>query len=68
MIELTYTNFPLFLSWLTQRLEDEEAEASVLDTHTATVKGPLCNIQSPVCVADDVLDRSRFLLKAESLL
>ena len=63
MIELTRTNDPVFLSWLTMRLEAEDVDAVVLDTHTAIVEGSIGAIQRRVMVADDDLARARLVLQ-----
>ena len=63
MIELTRTNDAVFLSWLTMRLEEEDVDAVVLDTHTAIAEGSIGAIQRRVMVADDDLARARFVLQ-----
>ncbi len=63
MIELTRTNDPVFLSWLTMRLEEEDVDAVVLDTYTAIAEGSIGAIQRRVMVADDDLARARFVLQ-----
>ena len=63
MIELTRTNDAVFLSWLPMRLEEEDVDAVVLDTHTAIAEGSIGAIQRRVMVADDDLARARFVLQ-----
>ena len=63
MIELTRTNDPVFLSWLTMRLEEQDVDAVVLDTYTAIAEGSIGAIQRRVMVADDNLARARFVLQ-----
>ena len=63
MIELTRTNDPVFLSWLTMRLEEEDVDAVVLDTYTAIAEGSIGAIQRRGMVADDDLARARFVLQ-----
>ena len=63
MIELTRTNDPVLLSWLTMRLEQEDVAAFIFDTHTAIVEGSIDAIQRRVMVADDDLPRARLVLQ-----
>ena len=63
MIELTRTNDPVFLSWLTMRLEEEDVDAVVLDTYTAIAEGSIGAIQRRGMLADDDLARARFVLQ-----
>ena len=63
MIELTRTNDTVFLSWLTMRLEEEDVDAVVLDTHAAVVEGSIGAIQRRVMVADNDLARARLVLQ-----
>ena len=63
MIELTRTNDPVLLAWLTMRLEQEEVVAFVLDTHAAIVEGSIGAIQRRVMVANDDLARARLVLQ-----
>ncbi|MEK9724059.1 MAG: DUF2007 domain-containing protein [Rhodospirillaceae bacterium] len=62
MVELTRSNDPVFLSWLTMRLAEEEVDAIVLDGHTAVVEGSIGAIQRRVMVAADDLARARLVL------
>ncbi|MGH6661357.1 MAG: DUF2007 domain-containing protein, partial [Rhodospirillales bacterium] len=50
MEELTRTNDPVLLSWLTARLADEDIAAVVLDTHASVVEGSISAIQRRVMV------------------
>ena len=63
MIELTRTNDPVLLSWLTMRLEQEDVVAFVFDTHTAIVEGSIGAIQRRVMVVDDDLPQARLVLQ-----
>ncbi len=63
MIELTRSNDLVFLSWLTNRLAEEDVEAVVLDTHTAIVEGSIGAIQRRVMIGDDDLAIGRMLLQ-----
>ena len=68
MIELIRTNDPVFLSWLSFRLEEERVSAIVLDTHTAVVEGSIGAIQRRVMIDEDDLVRARRVLQeAENL-
>lgn len=68
MIELIRTNDPVFLSWLSLRLEEERVSAIVLDTHTAVVEGSIGAIQRRVMIDEDDLVRARRVLQeAEDL-
>ena len=53
MIELTRTNDPVFWSWLTMLLEEEDADTAILGARTAIVDRSISAIQSlhtPLCV------------------
>ena len=63
MVELTRTNDPVLLSWLTMRLEREEVAAVIFDTHTAIVEGSIGAIQRRVMVANDDLPRALRVLQ-----
>ena len=68
MVELTRTNDPVLLSWLTARLARENIEAIVLDTHASVVEGSLVAIQRRVMVDDGDLSRAKRLLdQAEAI-
>ena len=68
MIELIRTNDPVFLSWLSLRLEEERVSAIVLDAHTAVVEGSIGAIQRRVMIDEDDLVRARRVLQeAEDL-
>lgn len=68
VIELTRSNDPVFLSWLTVRLEEEDVAAVVLDTHTAIVEGSIGAIQRRVMVDEADLARARTVLHEASTL
>ena len=68
MVELTRTNDPVLLSWLTARLARENIEAIVLDTHASGIEGSLIAIQRRVMGKDCDLSRAkRFLDQAEAI-
>ncbi|HEX9698896.1 MAG TPA: DUF2007 domain-containing protein [Acidobacteriota bacterium] len=68
MEELTRTNDPVLLSWLTARLADEDIAAVVLDTHASVVEGSISAIQRRVMVDRRDLFRARALLaEAEAI-
>ena len=68
MEELTRTNDPVLLSWLTARLADEDIEAVVLDTHASVVEGSISAIQRRIMVERRDLYRARALLaEAEAI-
>ena len=68
MVELTRTNDPVLLSWLTARLARENIEAIVLDTYASVVEGSLFAIQRRVMVKDGDLSRAKRLLdQAEAI-
>ena len=68
MVELTRTNDPVLLSWLTARLARENIEAIVFDTHASVVEGSLVAIQRRVMVKDGDLSRAKRLLdQAEAI-
>jgi len=62
MIELTRSNDPVFLSWLTNRLAEEDVDAVVLDGYTAVAEGSIGAIQRRVMVDGDDLARARLVL------
>lgn len=63
MIELTRTNDPVFLSWLTMRLKAEDADAIILEMHTTIVEGSIGAIQHRMMVADDDLVLASLVLQ-----
>jgi hypothetical protein len=68
MIELIRTNDPVFLSWLTARLEGEDIAAVVLDTHASVMEGSISAIQRRVMIDEVDLVRARWVLdEAERL-
>jgi len=68
MIELTRSNDPVFLSWLTVRLEEVRVEVIVLDAHTAVVEGSIGAIQRRVMIDEDDLPRARLIMDEAALL
>ena len=62
MIELTRTNDPVFLSWLTMRLKAEDADTVILDMHTTIVEGSIGAIQRRMMMADDDLVLAHLVL------
>lgn len=68
MVELTRTNDPVLLSWLTAALRGEDIEAVVLDTHTSVMEGSISAIPRRIMVPDRDLGRARQVLaEAERL-
>ena len=69
MEELVRTNDAVFLSWLTARLNGENIDAVVLDTHTSVMEGSISAIQRRVMVESHNLHRAKLLLiEAEEIL
>jgi len=62
MIELIRTNDPVFLSWLTARLEGEAIAAVVLDNHASVIEGSISAIQRRVMVNEVDLARAQWIL------
>ena len=62
MVELTRTNDPVLLSWLTAALRGEDIEAVVLDTHTSVMEGSISAIPRRIMVLDRDLRRARRVL------
>ena len=63
MIELTRTNDPVFLSWLTMLLEEEDVDTVILDVRSAIVDRSIGAIHRPVMVADNDLVVARLVLQ-----
>ena len=63
MIELTRTNDPVFLSWLTMLLEEKDVNTVILDAHTAVVERSIGAIHLPDMVPDDDLGVARLVLQ-----
>ncbi len=63
MIELTRTNDPVFLSWLTMRLKAEDADTVILDMHTTIVEGSIGATQRRMMMADDDLVLAHLVLQ-----
>ena len=69
MEELVRTNDAVFLSWLTARLNGENIDAVVLDTHASVMEGSILAIQRRVMVESHNLHRAKLLLiEAEEIL
>mgnify|MGYP002630462471 FL=1 len=67
MIELTRTNDPVLLSWLTCHLEAAGVEVVVFDTHTSILEGSIGAIPRRVMVlAEQEADARRVLEQAYS--
>jgi hypothetical protein len=62
MEELVRTNDAVFLSWLTTRLNGENIDAVVLDTHASVMEGSISAIQRRVMVESHNLHRAKLLL------
>jgi len=62
MVELTRTNDPVLLSWLTAALRGEDIEAVVLDAHTSVMEGSISAIPRRVMVRDRDLQRAKWVL------
>jgi tRNA1(Val) A37 N6-methylase TrmN6 len=62
MLELTRTNDPVFLSWLTAALADKGIVADILDTHTSIMEGSIPAIPRRVMVADKDIGPARLVL------
>ena len=68
MVELTRTNDPVLLSWLTARLARENIKAIVLDIHASGIEGSIIAIQRRVMGDDGDLSRAKQLLdQAEAI-
>ncbi len=63
MRELTRTNDPILISWLTAELAATGIEAIVLDTHTSIVEGSISAIPRRVMVADGDLPRAQEVVR-----
>ncbi len=62
MIELTRTNDPVFLSWLTAALAANGIAADVFDTHTSIMEGSISAIPRRVMVSDGDIGPARLVL------
>ncbi|MBC8338101.1 MAG: DUF2007 domain-containing protein [Rhodospirillales bacterium] len=62
MEELVRSNDPVFLSWLTARLQGEEIDAVVLDTHTSVMEGSISAIPRRVMIETRDLWRAKKIL------
>jgi len=62
MEELTRTNDPVLLSWLTARLAEEDIHSVVFDSHMSVAEGSISAIQRRVMVDRSDLVRARALL------
>lgn len=67
MIELTRTNDPILLSWLTFHLEQAGIDCIVFDTHTSILEGSIGAIPRRVMVLEEQKpDAERILAHAPS--
>ncbi|HJO74247.1 MAG TPA: DUF2007 domain-containing protein [Rhodospirillales bacterium] len=62
MEELVRSNDAVFLSWLTARLDGENIDAVVLDTHASVMEGSISAIQRRVMVESHNLNQAKLLL------
>ena len=62
MEELTRTNDPVLLSWLTARLAEEDIQSVVFDSHMSVAEGSISAIKRRVMVDQSDLVRARALL------
>ncbi len=62
MVELIRTNDPVLLSWLTARLEAENVDAVVFDTHASVTDGSILAVQRRVMVEEADLPRAKRVL------
>lgn len=63
MIELFRTNDPVLLSWLQNRLHQDNVPVVVFDTHASIVEGSISAIQSRVMVDETHLGRAQAILR-----
>ncbi|QEX16023.1 hypothetical protein FRZ44_13130 [Hypericibacter terrae] len=64
MRELTRSNDPVWLSWLTSLLADAGIPSHLLDTHMSLLEGSIAAIPRRVMVADEDFDEARRLMEA----
>lgn len=64
MRELTRSNDPVWLSWLTSLLADAGIPSHLLDTHMSLLEGSIAAIPRRVMVADEDFDEARGLMEA----
>jgi len=65
MIELTRTNDPVLLSWLTFHLEEAGVDCVVFDTHTSILEGSIGAIPRRVMILEEQrADAQRILERA----
>lgn len=62
MVELTRTNDPVLISWLSAALAGEGIEAIVLDTHMSILEGSASAIPRRIMVDDRDLYRAKRIL------
>lgn len=63
MRELTRSNNPVYLSWISAVLNDAGIENIIFDTHTALVEGSISAIEKRLMVAEIDFNKARDLLK-----
>jgi len=66
--ELVRTNDPVFISWLTARLNGEDIDFVVLDTHTSVMEGSISAIPRRIMVETrDLVPAKRILAEGEEI-
>lgn len=63
MIELTRTNDPVLLSWLTFHLEEAGIDCVVFDMHTSVLEGSIGAIPRRVMVLEDQREEAQRVLE-----
>jgi hypothetical protein len=63
MRELTRSNDPIRLSFLTSLLSDAGIDSIILDSHTSIVQGSLNMLEQRLMVAEPDLDRAARLMR-----
>ena len=63
MIQLTCTNDPVFLAWLTMLLQEEDVDTVILDMRTAIVDRSIGAIHHRIMAADHDLVPARLVLQ-----
>lgn len=63
MRELTRSNDPIRLSFLTSLLSDAGIDSIILDSHTSIVQGSLNMLEQRLMVAEQDLDRATHLVR-----
>ena len=62
MVELTRTNDPVLISWLTAALDEAGVEALVLDAHTSVMEGSVGAIPRRIMVDGAHIGPARLVL------